>query len=310
MLLRSSSTPILNQWFSSQSKDSCSEAEIASHIPRNRSISLSLSSSSYSSPSSQSSYSASPARDSSTAKMTRAFSETDLRDLSVPKKKSYDKILDGFSEEEEDDRCYGLKCATTAPLDNGVGLFSSSQNQESYIGSRGNGLVSVLVGGGIGSGGGKICGGGGSNGGSNGGDDGNSGSWDSDYGTDVYYQKMIEANPGNSLLLSNYAKYLKDVRGDFVKAEEYCGRAILSNPNDGDVLSMYGDLIWQGHKDASRAETYFDQAVKASPDDCFVLASYARFLWDSEEDDDEEEANTELSTPNFFRGTTPIAASS
>ncbi|KAM6556986.1 hypothetical protein CsatB_004005 [Cannabis sativa] len=123
--------------------------------------------------------------------------------------------------------------------------------------------MSVLVGGG----GGKICGGGGINGGSNGGDDGNSESWDSDYGTDVYHQKMIEANSWNYLLPSNYAKYLKDVRGDFVKTEEYCGRAILSNPNDGDVLSMYGDLIWQGHKDASRAETYFDQAVKASPND-------------------------------------------
>ncbi|XP_062078085.1 uncharacterized protein LOC133782731 [Humulus lupulus] len=310
MLLRSSSTPILNQWFSSQSKDSCPEPEIVSHIPRTRSISLSLSSSS---PSSSSSYSVSPVRDSATAKMTRAFSETDLRDLAMPKKKPFNKTLSGFSEEEEDDRCYGFKCATTAPLDSGVGLFSSSGlDEESYIGSRGNGLVSVLVGGGVGGGGGKICGGGGGNGRSDGGDDENSGSWDSNHGkqsTDVYYQKMIEANPGNSLLLSNYAKYLKDVRGDFVKAEEYCGRAILSNPNDGDVLSMYADLIWQGHKDASRAETYFDQAVKASPDDCFVLASYAHFLWDSEEDDEEEETNT-ASTPNFFRGTTPIAAAS
>lgn len=56
-------------------------------------------------------------------------------------------------------------------------------------------------------------------------------------------------------------------RGDLLKAEEYCARAILMNPNDGNVLSMYGDLIWQSHKDASRAESYFDQAVKAAPDD-------------------------------------------
>lgn len=56
-------------------------------------------------------------------------------------------------------------------------------------------------------------------------------------------------------------------RGDLLKAEEYCARAILMSPNDGNVLSMYGDLIWQSHKDASRAESYFDQAVKAAPDD-------------------------------------------
>jgi hypothetical protein len=85
--------------------------------------------------------------------------------------------------------------------------------------------------------------------------------------TDVYYKTMIDANPGNSLLLSNYARFLKEVRGDLVKAEEYCGRAILANPGDGGVLSLYADLIWQTHKDSVRAESYFDQAVKAAPGD-------------------------------------------
>lgn len=55
------------------------------------------------------------------------------------------------------------------------------------------------------------CGGG--RGGSVGG--GASESWDANHGnndgTDIYYQRMIEANPGNALLLGNYARFLKEV---------------------------------------------------------------------------------------------------
>ncbi|XP_057809206.1 uncharacterized protein LOC131023673 isoform X1 [Salvia miltiorrhiza] len=100
---------------------------------------------------------------------------------------------------------------------------------------------------------------------------------------------MIQANPGNALLLGNYARFLKEVRGDLAKAEEYCERAILANPSDGNVLSLCADLIWQTQRDATRAEAYFHQAVKTHPNDCYVLASYTRFLWDAEDVEEEEE---------------------
>eukprot|EP01018_Ginkgo_biloba_P010702 Gb_40449 [translate_table: standard] len=109
--------------------------------------------------------------------------------------------------------------------------------------------------------------------------------------TDAYYQKMLEANPGNPLLLRNYAKFLHEVQNDLGKAEEYYGRAILASPGDGDALSLYANLIWEIHKDAARAEAYFDQAVQAAPDDCYVLASYAHFLWNTEDDEEDEEAS-------------------
>lgn len=82
-------------------------------------------------------------------------------------------------------------------------------------------LQTLVVGGGVGSNGGRICGGGGGGRGSGGGDggDGGGGSGFSEGNnnrgsdsTDAYYQKMIEANPGNGLLLGNYAKFLKEVK--------------------------------------------------------------------------------------------------
>ncbi|XP_073126887.1 uncharacterized protein [Henckelia pumila] len=171
----------------------------------------------------------------------------------------------------------------------------------------------VAVGGG-GGGGGGCKGGGGMCGGGRRSDYGSGGSDSQDHGseiTDAYYEMMIEANPGNPLLLANYAKFLKEVKGDLTKAEEYCGRAILANPNDGNVLSLYADLIWQTHKDSARAESYFEQAVKSDPNDCYVLASYARFLWDADEDQEHEEESqktseckvkeSQYSPSNFFQ---------
>ncbi|XWS19092.1 hypothetical protein CRYUN_Cryun32bG0101600 [Craigia yunnanensis] len=154
--------------------------------------------------------------------------------------------------------------------------------------------------------GGKICGGA-AGGGSDGGDDGGgSGFFESNNhgsdSTDVYYQKMIEANPGNPLLLGNYAKFLKEITADFARAEEYCGRAILANLNDGNILSLYADLIWQNQKDSHRAKSYFDQAVTTAPDNCFVLTSYAKFLWDTEEHDKsgKETEHNHIPPPDFF----------
>ncbi|GKV10675.1 hypothetical protein SLEP1_g22005 [Rubroshorea leprosula] len=104
-----------------------------------------------------------------------------------------------------------------------------------------------------------------------------------------HYREMLKLNPGDSLLLRNYGKYMYEVEKDVEKAEEYFGRAILASPGDGEVLSLYGKLIWETQRDEGRAKSYFDRAVCASPDDCMVLGSYARFMWESEEDEDEEE---------------------
>lgn len=96
-------------------------------------------------------------------------------------------------------------------------------NEGCAVGKKDSVLQTLVVGGGVGSDGGRICGGdgrgsdggdGGDDGG-DGGDDGGSGYFESNNhgsdSTDAYYQKVIEANPGNALLLGNYAKFLKEV---------------------------------------------------------------------------------------------------
>ncbi|KAM7268148.1 hypothetical protein ACFE04_010314 [Oxalis oulophora] len=246
MLLRSSSTPQLNSLLIPEPESTTTTTTLTCHkkIPRNRSVSLLTTyCNSNTSPSNN--------HQASSKGMTRALSETDLKDMisAVPKKKP-NVVLHGIDvsvrEEEEE-------------LDTGCETPRGFLSTLSYGGGGGFG------------------------------------------------------DPGNCLLLSNYAKYLKEVRGDFAKAEEYCSRAILMNPNDGTTLSMYADLMWQSHKDAPRAESYFDRAVQAAPDDSYVLASYAKFLWDAEEDDEEDNEEI-MAPPSFFHGVSlsrpPLAAAS
>lgn len=103
--------------------------------------------------------------------------------------------MDGFEEREDEEE---------RESSGGYGGIKRTMSLGCEAGTRENiGLLGVLVGGGAGGGGGKICGG---NGGSDGGDS-NRGS----ASTDMHYQKMIQADPGNPLLLSNYTRFLKEV---------------------------------------------------------------------------------------------------
>ncbi|CAF2136797.1 hypothetical protein HID58_004710 [Brassica napus] len=283
MLLRSASTPLLNSLVHvSTPKESPNEAV----DQRPRSLVLSSPSSCCYSPMSIHS------SDETTRRVKRTASESDLRHLTTTKPPS-SKFLNSAALMEDVEEGIGFGIIRTSSYDGGLAFWTLEEETE--VSSGGGG------GGGIVHGGGK-------------------GGSDGDDSTDVHYRKMIEANPGNGMFLGNYAKFLKEVRKDYLRAEEYCGRAILVNPNDGNVLAMYAELVWMIHKDSSRAESYFNQAVAAAPDDCYVQASYARFLWDADEEEEggegekeerhEEELVTQASRMSFFTGLSPITAMS
>ncbi|XP_022960357.1 uncharacterized protein LOC111461108 [Cucurbita moschata] len=310
MLLRNSSTPILNSWLH-QSKSSPSESDQI--LPFRRTKSLSFTASFHPPP---------PLSNDSAKRVTQNLLELDITDprkkISLPKSSKFQSGVK--SVRDQDLRPTSDSPSSSIPgvfLNSGLGLkVPNDEVRDECV------LQMLVVDAGTGSDGGRVCGGGGGGSGgrgSNGGGGGDSDKSGFNHSTDAYYQKMIEANPNNALLLGNYAKFLKKVHGDFAKAEEFCERAILADPNDSSVLSLYADLIWHTQKDAQRAVTYFDQAVQSSPDDCYLLASYARFLWDTdvdEEDDMPQQYETEErhpSRPGFSHGAphhSPLAASS
>eukprot|EP01018_Ginkgo_biloba_P002687 Gb_08251 [translate_table: standard] len=71
------------------------------------------------------------------------------------------------------------------------------------------------------------------------------GGWDSNH-RDAYFIKMLEANPGNPLLLRNYVHFLHEVQHDLRKAQEYYERAILASPDEAYLGSHHQSSLWSG----------------------------------------------------------------
>ncbi|KAF7102866.1 hypothetical protein CFC21_103928 [Triticum aestivum] len=239
--------------------------------------------------------------------LCRALSEADLlAPVSLPaaRSSSASALLEEDEEEaqQEDEDVVGVGVAavplrrllTSAGLDAAVG-----RDEEA---ATGGGTLALLEGVGGGGGRGKVCGGWQGGRGGDGDGDGDGG----DRGaTDAHYRRMIRANPGNSLPLGNYARFLKEVQGDAARAQEYYERAIVANPGDGDALAMYAGLVWETSRDAERADAYYNRAVQAAPDDCYVLGSYAGFLWDAEEEDDLNDGQPPAGSPPFYGAAQP-----
>ncbi|XAR61049.1 hypothetical protein NMG60_11034632 [Bertholletia excelsa] len=172
----------------------------------------------------------------------------------------------------------------------GLGLEENQEHRSEMYLARGLGIDTMSVGVGGGGGGGGVStpiayGGGGGGGGRN---------------MEEHYKRLVEENPGDPLLLRNYAEFLHEEKRDLARAEEYYSRAILADPEDGEILSKYGKVVWELHRDQDRASSYFERAVQAAPDDSHVHAAYASFLWETEEDEDDDRANDPPALPSHF----------
>ncbi|CAN4098754.1 unnamed protein product [Withania somnifera] len=99
--------------------------------------------------------------------------------------------------------------------------------------------------------------------------------------TEFMYQMVLNQEPENTLLLSNYAQFLFLVAQDYDRAEEYFRKAAEVEPKDAEALNKYANFLWQVRKDLWAAEETFNQAIAAEPSNTFYAANYANFLWNT-----------------------------
>ncbi|CAN6471348.1 unnamed protein product [Victoria cruziana] len=99
--------------------------------------------------------------------------------------------------------------------------------------------------------------------------------------TQLLYQKAIEEDTDNPLLLSNYAQFLYVVVHDHDRAEEYFQRAARAQPPDAEALSRYANFLWLARKDITAAEETYLEAIAADPGNILYAGNYAHFLWNT-----------------------------
>ena len=93
-----------------------------------------------------------------------------------------------------------------------------------------------------------------------------------------YYQKALEADPQQAINLGNYAIFLADNRKDYDRAEEYYQKALEADPQNANNLGNYANFLKNIRKDYDRAEGYYQKALEADPQHANNLGNYAGFL--------------------------------
>ena len=102
--------------------------------------------------------------------------------------------------------------------------------------------------------------------------------------TDAKYGEALVALPNEAGLLGRYAIFLKNVRKDPVRADEFYRRAIVADPNNANTLGNYAVFLKNARKDPGRADEFYRRAIVADPNNANILGNYALFLDDVKKD--------------------------
>uniref|UniRef100_A0ACD5VT30 Uncharacterized protein n=1 Tax=Avena sativa TaxID=4498 RepID=A0ACD5VT30_AVESA len=99
--------------------------------------------------------------------------------------------------------------------------------------------------------------------------------------TEQRYEMAVSEEPGNALLLANFAQFLYLVQRDHDRAEHYFKRAVRAEPADAETLGWYATFLWKARNDLAAAEETYQEAIAAEPSNGHHAAAYAHFLWNT-----------------------------
>ena len=99
------------------------------------------------------------------------------------------------------------------------------------------------------------------------------------------YDKALVANPGNILVLNNYAYYLSEDNTDLPKAERMSRMTIDADPKNSTYLDTYAWIFFKEEK-FGLAKIYIKRAVENEPEpSSIILEHYGDILWFNQETD-------------------------
>ena len=97
----------------------------------------------------------------------------------------------------------------------------------------------------------------------------------------VNYEKALEANPQNIMVMNNYAYYLSLSKAELIKAERMSAKTVELEPKNSTYLDTYAWILYQ-EGNYTLAKFYIERAVENLTKDVdpgVVLEHYGDILW-------------------------------
>ena len=90
------------------------------------------------------------------------------------------------------------------------------------------------------------------------------------YGTAQHFRLAIKADPSDSVVLADYAQFLKSVRKDYDKAQEFYLKSIRCDPANTTAMYNYANMLKHMYKDFDGAQQVHGTHVRVVVFGCWA----------------------------------------